>query len=425
MRNIMNIGQINKSYEIAEEIYSQFGININDVIEQLENISLSINCWQGDDVRGFEVPNLKSVRGDILATGNYIGKATNITELQADLKMAISLIPGSHRINLHAIYGDFEQKSIDRDEIEIKHFQKWIEWAKRENLKLDFNSTLFSHPKADSGFTLSSKSPEIREFWITHVQNCREISAKIGKQLNDKVIHNIWIPDGMKDIPVDRLGHRKLLNDSLDEIFTQKLNLTFIQDSLEGKLFGIGTEAFVVGSYDFYLSYALKNDIMITLDSGHFHPTESIADKISAILPFVKGILLHISRGIHWDSDHIPILNDELIQIAEEVIRVREMNKIFLALDFFDASINRIAAWVIGARSTLKSFLYSLLQPWELLLEYEEQNKHFQRLALLEELKTLPFGSIWDYYCYKHNVPIGTEWFSHIEDYEKNILKKR
>jgi len=421
----MNIGQINKSYEIAEEIYSQFGININDVIEQLENISLSINCWQGDDVRGFEVPNLKSVRGDILATGNYIGKATNITELQADLKMAISLIPGSHRINLHAIYGDFEQKSIDRDEIEIKHFQKWIEWAKRENLKLDFNSTLFSHPKADSGFTLSSKSPEIREFWITHVQNCREISAKIGKQLNDKVIHNIWIPDGMKDIPVDRLGHRKLLNDSLDEIFTQKLNLTFIQDSLEGKLFGIGTEAFVVGSYDFYLSYALKNDIMITLDSGHFHPTESIADKISAILPFVKGILLHISRGIHWDSDHIPILNDELIQIAEEVIRVREMNKIFLALDFFDASINRIAAWVIGARSTLKSFLYSLLQPWELLLEYEEQNKHFQRLALLEELKTLPFGSIWDYYCYKHNVPIGTEWFSHIEDYEKNILKKR
>ncbi len=421
----MNIGQIHNSYEIAEERYNQFGININDVIEQLENISLSINCWQGDDVRGFEVPNLESVRGDILATGNYIGKATNITELQADLKMAISLIPGSHRINLHAIYGDFEEKSIDRDKIEIKHFQKWIEWAKRENLKLDFNSTLFSHPKADSGFTLSSKSPEIRKFWITHVQNCREISAKIGKQLNDKVIHNIWIPDGSKDIPVDRLGHRKLLNDSLDEIFTQKLNSNFMQDALEGKLFGIGSEAFVVGSYDFYLSYAIKNNIIITLDSGHFHPTESIADKISAILPFVKGILLHISRGIHWDSDHIPILNDELIQIAEEVVRVREMNKIFLALDFFDASINRLAAWVIGARSTLKSFLYSLLQPWELLLEYEEQDKHFQRLALLEELKTLPFGSVWDYYCYKHDVPIGTEWFSHIEDYEKNILKKR
>jgi len=292
-------------------------------------------------------------------------------------------------------------------------------------LGLDFNSTLFSHPKADSGFTLSSKSSEIRNFWIEHVKKCREVSVGIGKKLNNIVIHNIWIPDGSKDIPVDRAGHRKLLKNSLDNIFEQKLDPNYIQDSLEGKLFGIGSEAFVVGSHDFYLSYAVKNNLMLTLDSGHFHPTESVGDKISAILPFVKGILLHISRGLHWDSDHVVILNDDIIQIAEEVVRSQALDKIFIGLDYFDASINRIAAWVIGARSTLKSILYALLQPWELLKDYEVEAKYFQRLALLEELKTLPFGAIWDYYCYKNDVPIGKDWIKHVEEYERETLQKR
>lgn len=421
----MNSDQIETSYEIARKKYNELGVNIKHVFEVLEKISLSIHCWQGDDVGGFENPNSKLSGGGILATGNYPGKARTISELQMDLKKAMSLIPGRHRINLHAIYGDFGVSNVDRTKIEVDHFQSWIDWAKTETLGLDFNSTLFSHPKADSGYTLSNKSNEIRNFWIEHVKRCREISVNIGKQLNNKVIHNIWIPDGSKDIPVDRAGHRELLKNSLDRIFEQKLDSKYIQDSLEGKLFGIGSEAFVVGSHDFYLSYAVKNQLMLTLDTGHFHPTESIADKISAILPFVKGIFLHISRGLRWDSDHVVVLDDQLIQIAEEVIRSNELNKIFLGLDYFDASINRIAAWVIGSRSTLKSILYALLQPWDILKEYEINEKYFQRLALLEELKTLPFGAVWDYYCYKNNVPVGRDWIKSVEEYEINTLMKR
>jgi L-rhamnose isomerase len=420
----MKENQIEDSYKIAEKRYAKLGINLEDVLVKMRTISLSIHCWQGDDVRGFEPDSELSGEG-ILTTGNYLGKARSITDLKFDILKALSLIPGDHRVNLHAIYGDFGNKFIERNEIEPKHFQTWIEWARKEKLGLDFNSTLFSHPKANSGYTLSNKNPEIRNFWIEHVMKCREISVEIGKQLNDKVIHNIWIPDGSKDKCVDRIGHRRLLKDSLDRIFEQELNPQYIQDSLEGKLFGIGREAFMVGSYDFYLSYAVKNNIMLTLDSGHFHPTESVGDKISAILPFVKGILLHISRGIHWDSDHVVILNDQLIEIAEEIIRTNVLDKIYIGLDYFDASINRIAAWVIGARSTLKSILYALLQPKELLLNYENEDKLFQRLGMLEELKFLPFGAVWDYYCYKSNVPVGKDWIREIEEYERTILSQR
>jgi L-rhamnose isomerase len=421
----MKFNQIEKSYEIAKARYKEIGVDIEEVIKDLDKIHLSIHCWQGDDVGGFEHPNSELEGGGIMATGNYPGKARSITELQEDLAKAISLIPGNHRVNLHAIYGEFGEEDIDRDKISIHYFQTWIDWAKYHKVGIDFNSTLFSHPYANSGFTLSSKNADIRKFWIEHIQKCREVSEAIGKQLNDKVTHNIWIPDGSKDIPVDRAGHRELLKKSLDKIFEQELDTNCIQDSLEGKLFGIGSEAFVVGSHDFYLSYAVKNNLMLTIDSGHYHPTESVADKISAILPFVKGILLHISRGLRWDSDHVVILNDQLIQIAEEVIRIQALDKIFIGLDFFDASINRIAAWIIGARATLKSFLYALLQPKAKLINYEENGEYFQRLALLEELKTYPYGSVWDYYCYTHNVPIGEDWFQTVEDYEKNVLRLR
>jgi L-rhamnose isomerase len=417
--------QIEKNFEHANKQYQELGVDPNKAMEILKEISISIHCWQGDDVGGFEKPGAKLSGGGIQVTGNYLGKARTIDELQSDLLKAVSLIPGSHRINLQASYGDFGKKFVERDEITIEHYQNWIDWSKRNNLKLDFNSTLFSHPKANDGFTLSNNSKKIREFWIEHVLRCRKISSEIGKQLNDSCIHNLWIPDGSKDIPVDRAGRRLLLKNSLDEIYSDKFPASHMKDSLEGKLFGLGSEAFVVGSHYFYLSYAIKNGIMLTLDTGHFHPTESVADKVSAILPFISGIVFHISRGIRWDSDHVVILNDQIIQIAEEIIRSKSLDKIHIMLDFFDASINRVGAWVIGARATLKSLLYALLQPWDLLLKYERENKYFQRLAYLEELKTLPFGSIWDYYCLKNDVPVSTKWIESIEDYEKEVLSKR
>ncbi len=413
------------SYEIAKKQYESLGVNTDTVLERLKRISLSIHCWQGDDVGGFEKPNAELSGGGIIATGNYPGKARNIQELQKDLKQALLLIPGNHRVNLQSFYGDFKGKFVERNDYTPEYFQCWIDWAKDQNLKLDFNSTLFSHPKADNGFTLSNKSKEIRQFWIEHVCRCREISAEIGKQLNNPCIHNIWIPDGSKDIPVDRRGHRELLKESLDEIFQENYPSSVIKDSVEGKLFGIGSEAFVVGSHDFYLSYAIANGIMLTIDTGHYHPTESIGDKISAIIPFIKGLMLHISRGIRWDSDHVVIVSDDLVQLAEEIIRSQAMDRIHLALDFFDASINRIGAWVIGARAIQKSLLYALLQPWKILREYEENQQYFQRLALLEELKTLPFGAVWDYFCLNNNVPVGRTWIREIEKYENDVLKKR
>jgi L-rhamnose isomerase len=417
---------IEKSYSLAEKKYDEFGIKTEEIIKKLNNISLSIHCWQGDDVGGFEKPNSELSGGGILATGNFPGKARTITELQQDLEKVILLIPGNHlRINLQSSYGNFGGKFIERNEFKPNHYQGWIDWAKNNNLKIDFNSTLFSHPYADDGFTLSSKSKEIRDFWIDHVQRCREISAEIGKQLNDCCIHNIWIPDGSKDIPVDRLGHRELLKESLDKIFKNKFPSNLMKDSIEGKLFGIGSEAFVVGSHEFYLSYAISNKMMLTIDTGHFHPTESVADKVSAIMPFIPELMLHISRGLRWDSDHVVIVNDDLIQLFEEIIRTQAMDRIHLALDYFDASINRIGAWVIGARAVQKALLYAYLQPIDILKEYEENSQYFQRLALLEELKCLPFGAVWDYFCLKNNVPIGMNWIKEIENYENHVLNKR
>lgn len=417
--------EIKKVYEIAKKRYEDLGINTENILKRLKEISISIHAWQGDDVSGFERPNAKLSGGGIIATGNYPGKARNIQELQKDLEKALSLIPGSHRVNLHSFHGDFGGKFIERNQYTPEYFQYWIDWAKEKELKLDLNSTLFSHPKADDGFTLSSKSKEIRQFWIEHVCRCREISAEIGKQLKNPCIHNIWIPDGLKDIPVDRMGYRELLKDSLDEILQEKYPPSEMKDTIEGKLFGIGSESFVVGSYDFYLSYAIANQVMLTLDTGHFHPTESVGDKISAILPFIPELMLHISRGVRWDSDHVVILSNDLIQLAEEIVRSKAMDRIHLGLDYFDASINRIGAWVIGTRAVQKSLLYALLQPWETLREYEENGQYFQRLAFLEELKTLPFGPVWDYFCLKNNVPVGYSWIKEIEKYENDVLRKR
>ncbi len=417
--------KIERYYSNANNQYLEFGIDTDKILSQLKEIQISIPCWQGDDVGGFEKPNAEISGGGIQATGNYPGKARTISELRQDFEKVLSLVPGSHRFSLHESYGDFGGKFVERNEVIPEYFQSWIDWAKDINIKLDFNSTLFSHPKSNDGFTLSSKNKEIREFWIEHVKKCREISAEMGKQLGSSCIHNLWIPDGMKDIPVDRSGHRILLKESLDEILKKKYPDSQMIDSLEGKLFGIGSEAYVVGSHEFYLSYAIANNTLLTIDTGHFHPTESVGDKISAILPFVKGILLHISRGIRWDSDHVPILNDEIIQLAEEIVRGRQMERIHLALDFFDASINRIGAWVIGARATQKSILYALLQPIDLLQEYEDNRQYFQRLALLEECKTLPFGAVWDYFCLSNDVPIGKEWIKEIESYENRILNSR
>lgn len=411
-------------YESAAKKYVDLGVDVEAQINILESISLSIHCWQGDDVVGFESPDAKLHGGGILATGNYPGRARSLTELREDYDIALSLIPGHHRVNLHAIYGDFKTPT-DRDKLSIEHFQSWVDWASERGLGIDFNSTLFSHVKSESGYTLSSKLKDIRDFWIDHVICCREISSKIGKQLDTPVIHNLWIPDGSKDIPVDRIGHRALLKESLDTIYSQKFPTDSMKDALEGKLFGIGSESYVVGSHDFYLAYAIANGLMLTMDMGHYHPTESVGDKISSILPFMNEILIHVSRGVRWDSDHVVLLSDELIQLAEEIVRSNALKRIHISLDYFDASINRIGAWVIGARATLRSILYALLQPWELLLEYEEAGKNFQRLALLEELKSLPFGVIWDSYCSKMKVPVGSDWIRNVEEYEASVQRKR
>ena len=416
---------IQNSYDLAVKKYKEYNVDVEKVLNTLINIPISIHCWQGDDVGGFEKPDARISGGGIQATGNYPGKARSIEELRQDFEKVLSLVPGNHRIALHATYGDFGGKFVDRNEITPEYFQSWIDWAKKVDIKLDFNCTLFSHPKADAGFTLSSKSKDIREFWIEHVKRCREISAEMGKQLGDPCIHNIWIPDGMKDIPVDRAGHRLLLKESLDEILKKSFPESHLIDSLEGKLFGIGSESYVVGSHEFYLSYAITKNTLLTIDTGHFHPTESVGDKISAILPFVKGLLLHVSRGIRWDSDHVVIVSDDLIQLTEEIVRSRAMDKIRIGLDFFDASINRIGAYVIGIRATQKALLYALLQPLDFLLEYEENGQYFQRLALLEELKTLPFGAIWDYFYIKNNVSLGQDWIKETEKYEQEVLKKR
>ncbi|HEV2318946.1 MAG TPA: L-rhamnose isomerase, partial [Verrucomicrobiae bacterium] len=357
--------------------------------------------------------------------GNYPGKARSPGELRADLETAYSLIPGKHRLNLHAFYGEFEGKRVERDEIAPHHFASWIHWAKQNGLGLDFNPTCFSHPKAADGFTLSHQNRATRRFWIEHCIRCREIGAAMGKALGKTCVTNIWIPDGMKDAPADRKGPRERLVESLDAVFQKPVPVEWNRDSVEPKLFGIGSESYVVGSHEFYLAYAVSRKKLLTLDAGHYHPTESIADKISALLPFLPEILLHVSRGVRWDSDHIVILNDDLLGIAREIVANGFLGRVHIGLDYFDASVNRIAAWTIGARNMIRALLIALLEPAEKLRAAETDCDYTTRLALQEEMKTLPFGAIWDYYCETKQVPVGEKWLAEVRRYEKEVLAKR
>ncbi len=422
----MKIGNsIEKAYNLARERYAELGVDTQSVLDTMKNTPIALNCWQGDDVHGFENLSEALTSGGLQVTGGFPGRARTIEELRTDLQKAFSLIPGSHRLNLHAMYGDFGEERVDRDAILPEHFQTWIEWAAQQGIKIDFNATCFSHPLADSGYTLSSKDSAIREFWIEHVQRCRAISAHIGKAQKDPCIHDLWIPDGSKDITVSRAMHRALLKDSLDRIFVTSFDPDQMKDAVEGKLFGIGSESFTVGSYEFYLAYAVTQNVMLCVDTGHFHPTEVVADKISAILPFSPELLLHVSRGVRWDSDHIVILNDETRTLMEEVVRGNFLNRVHIALDFFDASVNRVGAWVIGTRATLKALLLALLEPRERLLAMEDKGNHFARLAFLEEIKTLPSGAVWDYYCASMGVPPAEQWLDEIDRYEADVLRKR
>lgn len=421
----MNAEKIKDAYTLAKQRYAGLGVDTDKAIQTVGNVSLSLPCWQGDDVRGFEILDSPSGSGGIQATGNYPGKARTLEELRMDLDKAFSLIPGQKRLNLHAMYGDFGEKPVDRNEIGAEHYQSWIDWAKKGNIKLDFNATCFSHARAESGFTLSSKDKKTREFWIEHVKRCRKISAHIGKSLKNPCIHNLWIPDGTKESPVDRWTRRALLKEALDEIYAEKCSASEMKDAVESKLFGIGSESFVVGSHEFYMGYALSKGIMLCLDLGHFHPTESIGDKISAILQFSEELLLHFSRGVRWDSDHVVSLNDEVKSLSEEIVRSNVLERVHFALDFFDASMNRVGAWIIGARATLKSVLIALLEPRKNLQEFEDTGNYFARLALLEELKTMPFGAVWDYFCLKMDVPSGESWIEEIEHYDAEVTRKR
>jgi L-rhamnose isomerase len=410
-----------KAYEYAKERYGALGVNTDDVLEKLQKISISLHCWQADDVAGFE-KQAGALSGGIQVTGNYPGKARNIGELKDDILKAASLIPGKHRLNLHEIYGDFDGKVVDRDEVEPAHFQTWIDWAKEHDMKLDFNSTSFSHPKSGD-LTLANPNKEIRDFWIEHTKRCRAISEEMGKAQGDPCIMNLWIHDGSKEVPASRLKYREILRDALDEIFAT--HYENMKDCIEAKLFGIGLESYTVGSYDFYLGYGAKNNKIVTLDTGHFHLTESIADKISSLLLFTPEIMLHVSRPVRWDSDHVVILNDDIADLAREVIRCKALNKVHIGLDYFDGTINRIGAYVIGARATQKAFLMALLEPNQTLQTYEANGQGFERLALQEELKSMPWNAVWDMFCLKNDVPVGEDYIKDVQLYEKEVTSKR
>lgn len=412
---------IQKKYEMARDLYAGFGVDVDKALEALQKISLSLHCWQTDDVTGFESPD-GVLTGGIQATGNYPGKARNIDEVRADVEKVKSLIPGSHRLSLHAIYGDFKGKKVDRDQIEPEHFQSWIDWAKANDMKLDFNSTSFSHPKSGN-LTLASRDKGIRDFWIEHTIRSRRIADEMGRQLGDKVCHNLWIHDGSKDITVDRYYYRSLLKDSLDQIFAHKFD--HVKDAVESKVFGIGLESFTVGSHEFYLGYAVEKGLMATLDMGHFHPTEETYDKISSLLLYSPEILLHVSRPVRWDSDHVVILNDSVQMLAQEIVWANALGRVNIGLDYFDASINRIGAYVVGVRATQKAFLQALLSPIDKLREYEAKEQYFERLALLEEMKSLPWNDVYNYFCLINNVPVAEEYISEVEAYERDITSKR
>ena len=416
---------IKEAYDIAKEQYAAIGVDTDQVLKNMDQVVISLHCWQADDVGGFETPDAELSGGGIQATGNYPGKARSIDEMRRDLEKVLTLLPGKHRLNLHALYGDFGGEKIDRNQITSKHFQSWIDWCKKQGIGMDFNSSFFSHPKAESGFTLSSKDENIRLFWVEHLKRCRAISADIGRQLGSPCVHNTWIPDGSKDTPIDRNGHRVILRKSLDEGMAIDYSKEHMKDAVESKLFGIGAESMTVGSHDFYLGYAISQNIMICLDNGHFHPTEQVGDKISSCLLFLDEVLLHVTRPIRWDSDHVVTLNDDIQLIAAEIVRNNFLDRVKIGLDFFDASINRVGAYVIGTRAAKKAFMIAMLEPTSHLKEMEEKGQNFERLAMLEELKTKPFGSVWDYYCLINNVAIGEDYIQEIQDYEKEVLSKR
>jgi L-rhamnose isomerase len=415
---------IEKGYEWAREQHARLGVGTDRALEVLRRVSISLHCWQGDDVGGFE-NDLGLTGGGIQATGNYPGKARNADELRADLDQALRLIPGKHRLNLHAIYAETSGRKVERDGLGPEHFTAWIDWARSRGLGLDFNGTFFSHPKAADGFTLSSRDEGVRRFWVDHGIACRKIGAKFGRELDSPCVTNVWIPDGFKDVPIDRKTPRALLKRSLDEVFAEKLDPRYQLDAVESKLFGIGSESYVVGSHEFYLGYAIENRKLLCLDSGHFHPTEGIADKLSSVLTYLDEILLHVSRGVRWDSDHVVILSDDLRAIAEEVVRGEYLGRVHLGLDFFDASINRVAAWVIGTRCLLKALLIALLEPTATLRELETAGDYTRRLALLEEMKTMPYGAVWDCHCLRQDVPVGPAWLEVVQVYERDVLARR
>ena len=399
MGNSISEKNVHDGYQMAKEIYAEYGVDTDQVLQQLAQVPLSLHCWQGDDVGGFEVGADGLSDGGILSTGNHPGKARNAEELRQDITTALNLIPGKHRVNLHAIYAETNGVYVERDQLSIDHFQNWLSWAEGQGIGLDFNPTFFSHPKAAAGYTLASRDPEVRAFWIRHAQCCRAIAAAIGARLGSPCVNDIWVPDGSKDLPANRLLHRQLLKEALDEIFAVSYDRNQLLDAVESKLFGIGSESYVVGSHEFYMGYGISHQLAICLDMGHFHPTENIADKISALLLFAPHLLLHVSRGVRWDSDHVVILNDDLLAL--------------------------ISAWVIGARATLKALLFALLEPTALVEEAEIQGNFGNRLALLEELKTLPFGAVWQQYCLTQRVPVGSAWLDNVAAYEREVLAKR
>ena len=412
---------INQAYELAKERYASIGIDTEKVLSHLQDFHLSMHCWQADDVKGFEV-QAGALSGGIQSTGNYPGAARNIDELRADILKAKSLIPGSHRLNLHEIYGDFQGKVVDRDEVTVEHFQSWIDWAKDNNTLLDFNSSSFSHPKSGS-LSLSNPDKGIRDFWIEHTKRCRDIADAMGKAQGDPCIMNLWVHDGCKDVSVNHYLYRSLLKDSLDQIFAE--SKTDMKDCIEGKVFGIGLESFTVGSHDFYTAYAAQNGKIPTIDTGHYHPTESPADKVSALLCYVPELMLHVSRPIRWDSDHVTIMDDPTQELFSEIVRADALGRVHYGLDFFDGSINRIGAYIIGTRSAQKCMLRALLEPRELISKYELEDRHFEVLALMEEAKALPWNAVYDEFCLRNSVPVGSDFIADVQAYEKDVLSKR
>ncbi len=411
---------IRKAYEIARERYAELGIDTDKALDTLQKVQISVHCWQADDVAGFE--STGDLTGGIQATGNYPGKARNIDELRADILKAMSMIPGQHRLNLHEIYGEFGGKKVDRDEVSVEHFQGWIDWAKANGLKLDFNSTSFSHPKSGS-LSLSNPDKAIRDFWIEHTKRCRAIADEMGRQLDDQCIMNLWVHDGQKEMTVNRMLYRSLLKDSLDKIFEKKYD--HMKDCLESKVFGIGLEAFTVGSSDFYTAYCAQNNKIVTLDTGHFHPTEVVGDKVSSILLFCPEIMLHVSRPMRWDSDHVTLMDESTLELCMEITRCNALDRVHIGLDYFDGSINRIGAYVIGARATQKSVLRGLLEPVKTLSDLEVAEKNFQKLALMEEAKAMPFGDVWNMFCLRNNVAPAADFIGEIEKYETEVTSKR